>query len=106
MDIYSVPSAAVAVIKMNSSAPNGVEEFHRIFDADGASANVTKKRSEEWLFRIASISKSVTAIAVMMLVDENKIDLDKPMNLYLDKELQVFIIIISMLFFINVLFKV
>lgn len=36
-------------------------------------------------FKIASISKTVTSFAVMKLVDEGKLDLDKPINSYLSK---------------------
>lgn len=36
-------------------------------------------------FKIASISKAVTSYAVMKLVDEGKLDLDKPVNTYLKK---------------------
>ena len=36
-------------------------------------------------FKIASISKVVTSYAVMKLVDEGKLDLDKPVNTYLKK---------------------
>lgn len=34
-------------------------------------------------FKVASISKSITAYAVMQLVDEGKLDLDEPVNKYL-----------------------
>lgn len=36
-------------------------------------------------FKIASISKTVTAYAIMQLVEENKLDLDVPVNEYLKK---------------------
>jgi CubicO group peptidase (beta-lactamase class C family) len=42
-----------------------------------------KKMSPDALFWIASQSKPITAAAVMMLVDEGVLDLDKPINIYL-----------------------
>lgn len=41
------------------------------------------KTDENTRFRIASISKTMTAYAVMQLVDEGKLDLDVPVNQYL-----------------------
>src|SRR5206468_1753079 len=35
------------------------------------------------IFRIMSLTKPITAIAVMMLVDENKLGLDEPVEVYL-----------------------
>ena len=42
-----------------------------------------KKMSPDVLFWIASQSKSITATAVMMLVDEGKVNLDEPVSTYL-----------------------
>jgi CubicO group peptidase (beta-lactamase class C family) len=39
--------------------------------------------SDETLFRIASISKTVTAVAVMQLVEQGKLNLTEPINTYI-----------------------
>lgn len=39
--------------------------------------------AQHTLFQVASCSKTVTAIAVLTLVRDGKIDLDRPANLYL-----------------------
>jgi CubicO group peptidase (beta-lactamase class C family) len=35
------------------------------------------------LFRIASMSKPITSVAIMMLVDEGKVKLDDPVSKYI-----------------------
>jgi hypothetical protein len=57
IDTFNVKSAAVAAIRLNSSAPGGVEQMYRVFDTDGANETVTKQRGDEWLFRIACKKK-------------------------------------------------
>lgn len=44
---------------------------------------------ERTLFRIASISKTFTWIALMQLVEQGKVDLDKPANDYLPAQLRI-----------------
>lgn len=48
-------------------------------------ADLAQKRAmnEDDLFWIASMTKPITAIAVMMLVEEGKLDLDEPLGTYL-----------------------
>ena len=50
-------------------------------------ADVSRKRlvdSRETLFRLGSISKMLTSVAVMQLVEAHKLDLDRDVNAYLD----------------------
>lgn len=44
--------------------------------------------NEETMYRIASVSKSVTAVAIMQLVEEGLIELDEDISLYLGFELR------------------
>lgn len=54
-------------------------------------ANLEKKTpaTEHTMFSLASISKPITATALMMLVEQGKINLDKPINDYLDDDAKV-----------------
>jgi len=54
--------------------------------ADEAGRPVDPERT---LFRIASISKTFTWIALMQLVEQGKVDLDKPANDYLPAQLHI-----------------
>jgi uncharacterized protein (TIGR03437 family) len=66
---YSIPGAALAVSR------NGVLVYARGFGyADTASLRLVQPDS---LFRLASVSKTFTAIAIMKLVEESKIQLDQ-----------------------------
>ncbi len=70
-----VPGAAIAVIK------NG-----KIIKADGyGSANVELNvpATKETVFEIGSVSKQITAAAVMLLVEEGKLNLDEKISKYL-----------------------
>src|SRR3712207_3306896 len=74
---YRIPGATISVVK------DGEVLFARGY----GQANVEKKEpvvADETLFRIASTSKLFTSTAVMQLVDEGKLDLDKDVNAYLD----------------------
>lgn len=51
-------------------------------DADGA-----KPINDQSIFEIASISKPFTAIAILQLVEQGKIDLDTPITTYLKEDL-------------------
>lgn len=54
------------------------------FDGRGVTDVRSKKPvTEDTVFRIASISKTMTAVAVMQLYEQGKIDLDAPANKYL-----------------------
>ena len=71
---YGLIGAAVAVVR-----PGASPEFECVGSADGRGRPV----APETVFRIASISKTLTAIAVMQLRDEGRLDLDEPVNAYL-----------------------
>ena len=57
-----------------------------VFNKGYGSANLEPKKSVDpakTLFRIGSISKTFTAVAVMQLVEAGKLDLDADINTYL-----------------------
>lgn len=68
IDAASIPGAAVAITR-------GDRVVHVAgFGHDSTGARVTG----DTLFRVASLSKSITALAVMQLVDEHRLRLDDP----------------------------
>ncbi|MBA3633687.1 MAG: beta-lactamase family protein [Acidobacteria bacterium] len=70
-----IPGAAIAVIK------NG-----RVVKAEGyglASVEFNAPATKETVFEIGSISKQMTAAAIMLLVEEGKINLDEKIKRYL-----------------------
>ncbi len=69
-----VPGVSVAVVE------NGEYEWARGFGFADLENNVPA--SEHTLFRLASISKSLTAVGVMELWERGKIDLDAPIQKY------------------------
>jgi CubicO group peptidase (beta-lactamase class C family) len=76
MNALSVPAVSIAAIH------NGVMDWARAYGVsslDGASA------STDTLFGAASVSKPVTALGVLKLVDEGRIDLDANVNQYLKR---------------------
>jgi CubicO group peptidase (beta-lactamase class C family) len=79
MPFYHLPSVGYALVDGNVT---------RTVALTGDSA-MTRGNASSLLFRIASITKSVTATAVMMLLQDKRIgSLDDDMNRYLDAELQ------------------
>jgi len=72
---YAVPGAAVALIQKGSVVSMRGYGF----------ANVASRTrvTAETVFNVGSISKSPTAWAVMQLVDQGKVDLDRPVDSYL-----------------------
>jgi len=74
---YNPQGAEVAIIE------NGVITDVRNYGY----ANTERKVAitDQTQFKIASISKTITAYAIMKLVDEGKLDLDTPINTYLTK---------------------
>jgi len=72
---YGFVGLAVAVVR-----PGAPPEFECIGTADMQSGRAV---SPQTVFRIASISKTMTAIAVMQLRDEGRLDLDASVNAYL-----------------------
>lgn len=77
IDEYNPQGASVAIIERGKIAE--VKNYGK--------ANVEKNRAvtNKTTFKIASISKVVTAYTVMQLVDEGKLDLDTPISSYLTR---------------------
>jgi CubicO group peptidase (beta-lactamase class C family) len=74
---YVVPGAAVALIQKGR-----VVWMHGYGFANVASGT---RVTAETVFNVGSISKSPTAWAVMQLVDQGKVDLDRPVDSYLKR---------------------
>jgi CubicO group peptidase (beta-lactamase class C family) len=75
MAAQQVPGLAVAVIQ------NGVIRFSQGFGLADVAAN--REVTPATLFRIGSITKPLTAIALMQLVEAGQVDLDAPVVTYL-----------------------
>lgn len=75
----SQPLAALAVVKLEHGQP--VYQYYGGFARRDGAQNVPVK--QETLFRIASISKVVTTIGLMELVEQGKINLDHDVSEYL-----------------------
>jgi CubicO group peptidase (beta-lactamase class C family) len=75
MDRFGVPGASIAVIK----------DYRIHWTKSYGTADQTTKApvTQETMFQAASISKPVTAFAVMRLVDARKLSLDEDVNKYL-----------------------
>ncbi|MGE3804319.1 MAG: serine hydrolase [Gemmataceae bacterium] len=72
---YSVPGMALAVVhndRLVLVKGYGVRELGKEGDVDG-----------DTIFQLASVTKSFTADAIGMLVDEGKVDFDEPVRTYL-----------------------
>jgi CubicO group peptidase (beta-lactamase class C family) len=76
MKALSVPAVSIAAIR------NGAIDWARAY---GVSSVQGAPVSTETLFGAASISKPVTALGVLKLVEERKIDLDRNVNQYLKR---------------------
>jgi len=74
-EVYQVPGASVAVIRDFQVAGT---EVHGVKSRD-----TMEPVTDETLFQAASISKSVTAMGVMSLVQEGVVSLDRDVNDYL-----------------------
>ncbi len=75
MELYQVPGASVAVIRNFEVA---YVEVHGV-----KSLTTMEPVTEQTLFQAASISKSVTAMGVMSLVQDGTVSLDRNVNDYL-----------------------
>src|SRR5690606_36490374 len=73
LDRHGLPGAAVAVVKDG-------EVVHEAGYGEDSAGNAITEHSR---LRIASVSKSFTAFAVLKLVDEGRVDLDAPVAEYL-----------------------
>src|ERR1700722_3758200 len=75
VDAGEIPGAVVVV------ARNGKIAYEKAFGYQSREGNVPMK--SDAIFRIASMSKPITSVAVMMLVEEGKIDVSAPVAQYL-----------------------
>jgi CubicO group peptidase (beta-lactamase class C family) len=75
VDAGEIPGAVIAV------ARNGKIVYEKAFGYQNREGQVSMKADA--VFRIASMSKPITSVAVMMLVEEGKIDLAAPVSRYL-----------------------
>ena len=77
LKIHNIPGMAIGVIKDGETI---LSEGYGVADVE----KQTKIDSQS-LFGIASCTKSFTAALIAMLVDQGKIEYDKPIIEYLDK---------------------
>lgn len=70
-----IPGAVVLIVR------NGKIVYHKAYGFGDVEAKATLKKDD--IFRIASQSKAVTALAVMMLWEEGKFLLDEPVSKYI-----------------------
>ena len=75
MEHFNIPGVSIAVVN------NGEIDWARGFGA--ANTKTSIKVNKETLFQAASISKPFTALAVLKLLEEGKIELDEDVNTYL-----------------------
>lgn len=73
---YQVPAAAVALVR------DGQVVYQQAFGLRDLGLGQPANREDLW--QVGSLSKSVTAWGVMKLVEQGKIDLDAPLQEYLD----------------------
>jgi CubicO group peptidase (beta-lactamase class C family) len=77
LEDYDIPGATVSVVK----------DGEVLFAEGYGQADIAKDEpvvADETLFPMASLSKLFTATAVMQLAEEDKLDLDEDVNVYLD----------------------
>ncbi len=82
-DVLKIIEAEKRIQKMNAISFAVVKEDEILWADAIGEATETKLATTETRFFIASISKAVTAIAVMQLVESNALDLDADINNYL-----------------------
>ncbi len=75
MKTENIPAASIAV------AANGRALYNKAFGLSDVENNLPAQTKS--VFRLASVSKPITAVAVMQLVEQGKIDLDAPAEQYL-----------------------
>jgi CubicO group peptidase (beta-lactamase class C family) len=74
METYDIPGLAIAIVR------NGEVEYLGGFGAANANGDPV---TPDTPFLLASVSKSITAVGVMQLVEAGKIKLEDPVQLYL-----------------------
>ena len=72
---YEIPGVAIAVIRGGELTWSGAYGYNNLA--------LRQKTQISSIFRVESISKSLTSWGVMRLVEKNQIDLDKPLQQYL-----------------------
>ncbi|MEM8908342.1 MAG: serine hydrolase domain-containing protein, partial [Bacteroidota bacterium] len=77
MKAYQITGSAVAIVN------DGAVVYHHTHGYADIGEN--KPVTEQTIFEGASISKSVFASMVMLMVEEGKLDLDRPLHEYLDQ---------------------
>ncbi len=77
-------AGAVAIV-----ARNGNIVYHKNFGQNNAEAKTSMKKDD--IFRIASMTKPIVSLAIMMLYEENRLNLDDPVSNFIPefKSLQV-----------------
>lgn len=70
-----IPGAVVLIVR------NGKAVFHKAYGQSDVEKGVAMKKDN--IFRIASQSKAITSLAVMMLYEEGKFGLDDPISRYI-----------------------
>ena len=70
-----IPGAVVLIVR------NGKVVYHKAYGYSDAEAKTTLKKDD--IFRIASQTKAITSLAVMMLFEEGKLLLDDPISKYI-----------------------
>src|SRR5690606_23071020 len=73
LNMYDIPGASMAIVK------NG----EMIYDHQWGTLSDGSKVNAESPFLIGSLSKPITSLAIMMLVDDGKIKLDESIESYL-----------------------
>ncbi|MDO4258378.1 MAG: serine hydrolase domain-containing protein [Actinomycetaceae bacterium] len=86
LESQKIAGATVAVVKDGQVLTT--RGFGYADTGKGGSGEAKAVDPEETLFRVASISKIPTSIAVMQLVEDGKIDLDADINTYIDIPIQ------------------
>ena len=75
MEAYDIPGASIALIKGGETIWTKAYGY--------ADLETGRKMTTDTLLRVESISKSVTAWGVMKLVEQGKIELNRPVNQYI-----------------------
>ncbi len=76
-----IPGAVVLIVR------NGKAVYHKAYGYSDAEAKTALKKDD--IFRIASQTKAITSLAVMMLFEEGKLLLDDPISKYISRSLRI-----------------
>lgn len=83
--IHQVMNGYISNQEMAGGALIVRKDDNVMFDGKWGYADINKKQSvtDKTIFRMASMTKCVTGVAVMKLVEEGKLDLDDPISKYI-----------------------